>query len=100
MPSILFQSARRDRPVSVDRAEALHAAFSGQKEVRWYDTEHALNPTAYMDQLHWLNQTVGTTPPAPGETKRVREFPHDRRRFNGDADRLMSARRVIGATPL
>lgn len=60
---ILFQNGRRDRPVPPARAEALHAAATGQKEVRWYDTEHALNAAAYVDQLRWLAQHVGTTPP-------------------------------------
>jgi dienelactone hydrolase len=62
---ILFQNGRRDQAVSVERAEALHAAATGQKEVRWYDTEHPLNAAAYVDQLRWLNQHVGTTPPGP-----------------------------------
>lgn len=62
---ILFQNARRDRAVSVARAEALHAAATGQKEVRWYDTEHPLNPAAYVDQLRWLSEKVGITPPGP-----------------------------------
>jgi dienelactone hydrolase len=60
---ILFQNGLRDQPVSVPRAEALHAAATGQKEVRWYDTEHALNPAAYVDQLRWLSERVGTAPP-------------------------------------
>ena len=63
--SILFQNARQDQFVAVARAEALHAAATGQKEVRWYDTPHALNPAAHVDQLRWLSQTVGTTPPGP-----------------------------------
>jgi dienelactone hydrolase len=62
---IFFQNARQDQFVSVERAEALHAAATGQKEVRWYDTPHALNPAAHVDQLRWLSQTVGTTPPGP-----------------------------------
>lgn len=62
---ILFQNGRRDRAVSAERAEALHAAATGQKEVRWYDTEHPLNAAAYVDQLRWLSQTVGTTAPGP-----------------------------------
>ena len=62
---IFFQNGRRDQAVSVERAEALHAAATGQKEVRWYDAEHALNPAAYVDQLRWLSQTVGTTAPGP-----------------------------------
>jgi uncharacterized protein len=62
---ILFQNARRDQFVSGERAEALHAAATGAKEVRWYDTEHALDAAAYVDQLAWLAKTVGTTPPGP-----------------------------------
>lgn len=62
---IFFQNARQDQFVSVQLAEALHAAATGQKEVRWYDTPHALNPAAHVDQLRWLSQTVGTTPPGP-----------------------------------
>jgi dienelactone hydrolase len=62
---ILFQNARRDAAVAVPRAEALHAAATGQKEVRWYDTEHPLNAAAYVDQLRWLSEKVGTTPPGP-----------------------------------
>jgi fermentation-respiration switch protein FrsA (DUF1100 family) len=65
--SILFQNGRGDPIVTVERAEALHASFSGQKEVRWYEAEHALNPAAYVDQLRWLSQTVGTTPPGPDD---------------------------------
>lgn len=60
---IFFQNGRRDQAVSVERAEALHAAATGEKEIRWYDTEHALNPAAYVDQLRWLSEHVGTTPP-------------------------------------
>ena len=62
---IFFQNGRRDQAVTADRAEALHAAATGQKEVRWYDTEHALNPAAYVDQLLWLSQTIGTAAPGP-----------------------------------
>lgn len=60
---IFFQNGRRDQPVSPARAEALHAAATGEKEIRWYDTEHALNPAAYVDQLRWLADHVGTTQP-------------------------------------
>jgi uncharacterized protein len=64
--SILFQNGRQDPVVTPARAEALHAAAAGvQKEVRWYEAPHALNPAAYVDQLRWLSQTVGTTPPGP-----------------------------------
>jgi dienelactone hydrolase len=60
--SVLFQSARRDQMVAADDSEALHAAFTGTKEVKWYDSAHALPAAASVDQLHWLHRTVGTTP--------------------------------------
>jgi dienelactone hydrolase len=63
--SIFFQNGRGDPIVTAPRAEALHAAFGGEKEVRWYDAAHALNPAAYVDQLRWLAEHVGTTPPGP-----------------------------------
>ncbi|HEX2078880.1 MAG TPA: alpha/beta fold hydrolase [Longimicrobium sp.] len=62
---IFFQNGRQDAIVTVERAEALHAAVTGPKEVRWYEAEHPLNAAAYVDQLRWLSQTVGTTPPGP-----------------------------------
>lgn len=62
---IFFQNGRTDPIVTVERAEALHAAVTGSREVRWYDAAHALNPAAYVDQLRWLSQHVGTTPPGP-----------------------------------
>jgi uncharacterized protein len=64
---IRFQNGRRDPIVTVDRAEALQSAVHGEKEVRWYDAEHALSPEAYVDQLRWLSQKVGTTPPGPDD---------------------------------
>jgi len=60
--SVLFQSARRDEAVAADDSEALHAAFTGTKAVKWYDTGHALPAAASVDQLHWLHRTVGITP--------------------------------------
>ena len=63
--SILFQSARRDQYVLPIRAEELHRAASEPKTVRWYDTEHPLDARAHVDQLQWLHEKVGTTPPGP-----------------------------------
>lgn len=63
--SILFQSARRDQYVLPIRAEELQRAASQPKTVRWYDTEHALDARAHVDQLQWLHEKVGTTPPGP-----------------------------------
>jgi dipeptidyl aminopeptidase/acylaminoacyl peptidase len=63
--SIFFQSAREDRNVPVADAEALHRAAGEPRVVRWYDTGHALDVQAYLDQLLWLHQTIGITPPGP-----------------------------------
>ena len=66
--SILFQNALRDRAVARDDAEALHAAASQPKTVKWYDTEHPLDAAAHVDQLQWLHEQVGTR--APGADAR------------------------------
>ncbi|HEX8905613.1 MAG TPA: alpha/beta fold hydrolase [Longimicrobiaceae bacterium] len=63
--SIFFQSALHDRAVARDDAEAVQAAASEPKTIRWYDTDHPLNAQAYYDQLDWLHRTVGTTAPGP-----------------------------------
>ncbi|HEX2205746.1 MAG TPA: hypothetical protein VHG91_20705 [Longimicrobium sp.] len=63
--SIFFQFARQDQLVSAADAEEIQAAFPGEKTVTWYDTPHALNAQAHVDQLAWLSRTVGTTPPGP-----------------------------------
>ena len=60
--SILFQSARQDYNVPAADAEALHEAASEPRAVRWYDTGHALDAQAHVDQLDWLARAVGTTP--------------------------------------
>ena len=63
--SIFFQWARRDRLVAANDAAELQAAASQPHTVKWYDTEHALDPQAHVDQLDWLHRTVGTTAPGP-----------------------------------
>lgn len=63
--TILFQNARRDQFVSVDRAEALHRAAGPGHVVKWYDTEHALDAAAHVDQLAWLHEKIGTAAPGP-----------------------------------
>jgi dienelactone hydrolase len=65
--SIFFQSATRDQFVARDDAEALQAAATGPREVKWYDTPHALDAQAHVDQLAWLAKTVGTTPPGSAD---------------------------------
>ena len=65
--SILFQSARRDQFVPVHDAEEVQRAATGSKTVKWYDTPHALDAAAHVDQLDWLSRTVGTTPPGPAD---------------------------------
>ena len=63
--SIFFQSAEHDRLVARDDAEAVQAAASEPKTIKWYDSDHPLNTQAYVDQLDWLHRTVGTAAPGP-----------------------------------
>jgi uncharacterized protein len=65
--SLLFQSGRLDQLVPVADAEAVQRAASEPKTVKWYDSGHALPPAAAVDQLVWLHETVGTTPPGPAD---------------------------------
>ena len=67
--SILFQSARQDHNVPAADAEALHRAASQPSTVRWYDTGHALDARAHVDQLEWLARTIGTRPPGPEDAE-------------------------------
>jgi uncharacterized protein len=69
---ILFQSGRRDPLIPVSDAEAIHAAYGGEKEVKWYDAGHGLNAQARLDRLEWLHRTVGTTPPTDAERAAAR----------------------------
>ena len=64
---ILFQSGRRDQFIPVADAEAIHAAYTGPKEVKWYDSGHGLPAQARIDRLEWLHRIVGTTPPTDEE---------------------------------
>jgi cephalosporin-C deacetylase-like acetyl esterase len=65
--SILFQNGRQDPIVTPARAEAIQNAFTGVKTVEWYDAGHPLNAAAYVDQLRWLHDHVGTTAPTPAD---------------------------------
>jgi len=65
--SILFQNGRQDPIVTPARAEALQNAFTGTKVVKWYDAGHPLNTAAYVDQLTWLHEQVGTTAPGAAD---------------------------------
>jgi uncharacterized protein len=63
--STFFQSARRDHNVPAQDAAALHRAAGELSTVVWYDTGHALDAQAHVDQLEWLARAIATTPPGP-----------------------------------
>lgn len=56
---ILFQNGRQDRLVTVEDAEALHAAALAPKTVLWYEAGHGLTEQAKTDRLTWLADRVG-----------------------------------------
>jgi cephalosporin-C deacetylase-like acetyl esterase len=69
---ILFQSGRQDPLVPASDAAAIHAAYHGPKEVKWYDSGHGLPAQARLDRLEWLAKHVGTTPPHGRRARRGR----------------------------
>ena len=56
--SILLQNGERDEVVPRKALEALAAAVP-EPDVRWYDTDHALDAPAFRDQLDWLSARLG-----------------------------------------
>lgn len=65
--ALLFQNGRRDELVPRNALEALAAAGSKPKDVRWYDAGHGLDVPAYREQLDWLEQRLRVTgPPVRG----------------------------------
>ena len=62
---LLFHSGRHDRLVDPRQAERLHAAAPEPKVVKWYDADHNLGLPAFLDELQWLHDVVGTDPPRP-----------------------------------
>lgn len=59
---VLFQNGRQDLLVTVEDAEALHAAARQPRTVLWYDAGHGLTPQAVNDRLAWLAGRIGLTP--------------------------------------
>jgi uncharacterized protein len=56
---LLLQSGRLDNLVDVADAEALHAAASAPRTIRWYNAGHSLGPLALVDRHEWLNAQIG-----------------------------------------
>jgi dienelactone hydrolase len=65
--ALLFQNGLRDEIVPRDALEALAAAGSEPKDVRWYDAGHDLSVRAFREQLDWLERRLGIEgPPVRG----------------------------------
>jgi dienelactone hydrolase len=63
--ALLFQAGRFDDLVPPADAQALFdAASSPNKEIRWYETGHALPQQAFMERHDWLHQQIGIDPRA------------------------------------
>jgi dienelactone hydrolase len=56
--SLLLQDGRRDEVVPRAALTALAKAAPTGTEVRWYPAGHALNDTAFRDQLDWLERRL------------------------------------------
>jgi dienelactone hydrolase len=65
--ALLFQNGRRDELVPQSALEALAAAGSRPKRVRWYQAGHGLSVAAYREQLDWLEERLRIAgPPVRG----------------------------------
>jgi dienelactone hydrolase len=60
---ILFQNGRSDALVTVEDAEALHAAAKEPKTIQWFDAGHGLTPTARAQRLTWLAERLALAAP-------------------------------------
>lgn len=56
---ILFVAGREDAINTSDEIEMMHEAAGDRAEVRWYDADHDLNATAFMEHLDWLAGQIG-----------------------------------------
>jgi dienelactone hydrolase len=59
---VLYQNGRADQLVTVEDAEALHAAAPEPKTVKWYEGDHGLTAGARADRLTWLAEWLGLRP--------------------------------------
>jgi fermentation-respiration switch protein FrsA (DUF1100 family) len=59
---LLLQSGREDELVPAGDAQALHAAASEPKSIRWYDAGHGLTQQAAWDRHDWLEEQIGLDP--------------------------------------
>jgi len=59
---VLYQNGRADQLVTVEDAEALHAAAPEPKTVRWYEGDHGLTAAAREDRLTWLTERLKLRP--------------------------------------
>jgi dienelactone hydrolase len=57
--ALLLQNGRLDNLVPAADAEALHAATTEPRTIRWYDAGHSLNQQALSDRHEWLNAQIG-----------------------------------------
>lgn len=56
---ILFQFAKEDFHVPVERAQAFYDAAGDPKRLLWYEGGHGLNEQATHDRMAWLTEQLG-----------------------------------------
>jgi dienelactone hydrolase len=65
--ALLVQEAEKDLVIPRTAIDALVAAAPEGTEVRWYDADHTMGPTAYAEHLDWLQERLEITGPSvPG----------------------------------
>ncbi len=56
---LLMQAGEHDQVMPREDVEALYAAASEPKELRWYDSGHEMNPKAGRERVAWLRRELG-----------------------------------------
>jgi uncharacterized protein len=57
--ALLVQGGERDQVMPREDVEALYAAASEPKELRWYDAGHEMSPKAGRERVAWLKRELG-----------------------------------------
>jgi len=68
---VLFQYATHDEYVSVAAAKHYFAMSSGPKQMKFYDSNHALNAEARRDRFEFLREHLALSLLPPGTLERV-----------------------------
>ena len=60
--AVFFQFARRSEFITELMADQWFKAAKDPKDLKWYDTDHAFDLSAFRDRAEWLHHRIGLPP--------------------------------------